>query len=105
MAASVVSIKIYFFEERKYVHFRHTFLLKEHMFCHLTCQMVCYTEPSEKLSLETVWERAGTFKKYLAGDWMNHLSITVLPCETAGFARSRENPHRTLIGPNHNTSA
>ena len=42
----------------------------------------------EKSSFETVWKRAGTFKKYLAGDWMNHLSITVLPCEAAGFARS-----------------
>ena len=41
----------------------------------LTRQMVCYTEPSEKLSLETVWKRAGTFRKYMAGDWMNHLSI------------------------------
>ena len=63
-------------------------------------QMVCYTEPSEKSSMETVWKRAGTFKKYLAGDWMNHLSITVLLCKAAGLTRSRENPHRTLIGPN-----
>lgn len=31
--------------------------------------MVCYKEPSGKLSLESVW------KRYLAGDWMNHLSI------------------------------
>ena len=50
-------------------------------------QMVCYTEPSEKLSMETVWKRAGTFKKYLGVDWMNHLSISVLPCEAAGFMR------------------
>lgn len=35
-----------------------------------------YTEPSEKLSLETVWKRASIFKTYLAGDWMSHLSIT-----------------------------
>ena len=40
--------------------------------CDLTRQMVCYTEPSEKSSLETVWKRADTFKKYVAGDWMNH---------------------------------
>ena len=45
----------------------------------LSRQMVCYTEPSEKPSLETVWKRAGTFKKILAGDWMNHLSIKLLP--------------------------
>ena len=43
----------------------------------LTRQMVCYTEPSEKLSLETVWKRTGTFKKYLASDKMHHPSITV----------------------------
>ena len=30
-------------------------------------QIVCYTEPSGKSSVETVWKRAGTFKKYLAG--------------------------------------
>ena len=61
---------------------------------------VCYTEPSEKSPL--VWKRAGTFKKkkYLAGDLMNHLSITVSPCEAAGFARSRDNTRIfTLIGP------
>ena len=52
MAALVVSMKIYLFEKRKCVHFRHTFLLKEHMFCNLMCQMVCYTEQSEKSSLE-----------------------------------------------------
>ena len=40
-------------------------------------QMVCFTESSEKSSLETVWKRSGSFKKYLAGDKMNHLSITV----------------------------
>ena len=39
-------------------------------------------------------------KKNLAGDWMNHLAMTVLPCEAAGFERSDENPHRTPIDPN-----
>lgn len=34
-----------------------------------TRQVVCYTEPCGKALLETVWERAGTFKKHLAGDW------------------------------------
>ena len=52
------------------------------IYYNLMHQMVCYTEPSEKSSLETVWKRAGTFKKYLAGDWMNHLSITVYHCLT-----------------------
>ena len=41
------------------------------------CQMVCYTELPGKEPLETVWKRAGAFKKYLAGDWTNHLSVTV----------------------------
>lgn len=27
----------------------------------LSCQMVCYTEPSGRLSFETVWKRSGTF--------------------------------------------
>ena len=54
--------------------------------------MVCYKEPSEKLAIETVWKRAGTCKKYLAGDWMNHLSISVLTCEVAVFV---------TLGPNH----
>lgn len=47
-------------------------------FVNLTHQMsdVCYTEPCEKLPLETVWERADPLKKYLEGDCMNHLSIT-----------------------------
>ena len=32
--------------------------------------------------METVWKMAGTFKKYLAGDWMNHhrLSRFTLQC-------------------------
>ena len=51
--------------------------------------MVCYTEPSKKPSLTTVWKRAGTFKKYLAGYGMNlyhlYLSIITLACEAAGF--------------------
>ena len=34
---------------------------------------VCYTEPPEKLSLETSKK-----KKYLAGDWMKHLSLKLL---------------------------
>ena len=55
-----------------------------HVLCNLMHQMVCYTEQSKKLSMETVWKRTDTFKKYLAGDWMNHLSIAVLPCESAG---------------------
>lgn len=29
---------------------------------------------------------------------MNHLSTAVLSCKAAGFARSRENPRKTLIG-------
>lgn len=71
----------------------------------LTCQMVCSTEPSEKLSSETVWgKRAGTFKNYLAGDWMNHLSVTVnhrLTLQCSWITRSHKNPNRTLIGLNH----
>lgn len=39
------------------------------------CQMVCHTEPSEKQSSETVWKRAGTFKKYLAGDTINNVCV------------------------------
>ena len=39
--------------------------------------MVCFTKPSEEEPLETVSKTAGTFKKYLAGDLKNHLSITV----------------------------
>lgn len=34
----------------------------------LTRQLVCYTQPSGKSSLETAWKRAGTLRKYLAGD-------------------------------------
>ena len=50
--------------------------------------MVCYTESSEKSSMETVWKEAGAFKKYLAGDCMNQSpSNTVLPCEAAGFGK------------------
>ncbi len=30
-----------------------------------------------KAPLETVGKRAGTLKKYLAGDWINHLSVIV----------------------------
>lgn len=33
----------------------------------LMCQMVCYTEPSGKLSLESDWKRADTLKKRLNG--------------------------------------
>ena len=39
----------------------------------LTRQMVCYTEPSGELSLDTVWKRASTFKK----TWTNHLFNTM----------------------------
>lgn len=44
----------------------------------LTHKMVCYTKQYEKPSLENVWERAGTFKKYRynADYQINHLSIT-----------------------------
>lgn len=35
-------------------------------------QMACYTEPSEQSPLVTVWKRT-VFKKYFAGDSMNHL--------------------------------
>ena len=31
----------------------------------LTRQMVCYTEPSGELFLDTVWKRASTFKKHM----------------------------------------
>lgn len=52
-----------------------------------------------------VWKRAGTFNKYLAGDWMKHLSITVyhrLTLQGSWLCEiTRSNPHRTLIGPNH----
>ena len=40
-------------------------------------RQVCYTEPPGKSSVDTVWKRAGAFKKYLAGHWMSHLYITV----------------------------
>lgn len=50
----------------------------------LTQQMVCY-----------IWEvilgtqRTGTFKNYLAVDWITIcLSLCILPCEAAGFMRS-----------------
>jgi len=45
----------------------------------LTGQMVRYTEPSGKASFECVWKKLAGLalsKKYLAGDWTNHLSIT-----------------------------
>ncbi len=41
--------------------------------------MVCYTQPSGKAPLEPVWESTGTLKKYLAGVWINHLSVIVHP--------------------------
>jgi len=44
----------------------------------LMWQMVCCSEPSGKLSMETVWKRARTLHKYLAGDWMKRLSINFL---------------------------
>ena len=49
----------------------------------LTRQMICYTEPTERLTLETVWKRAG---------WTICLSpsITISPCKAAEFARSRD---------------
>lgn len=47
-------------------------------FHNLMPQIVSYTEPSEKSSLETIWKRAGTFKKYWAGDWMNHLLLSIM---------------------------
>ena len=37
---------------------------------HRSICVVCCTEPSGKSCLETVWKRAGTFKKHLAGDWI-----------------------------------
>ena len=40
----------------------------------LTRQMICYTKPSGKPYIETVWKRAGALKKkHPAGDWMNQL--------------------------------
>ena len=45
--------------------------------CNLTRQMICCTELSERLYVETILKRARTFKNYLAGDWMTHLSIIV----------------------------
>lgn len=41
-------------------------------------QVVCYTELAEK-SLETVWERACTFKINSTADWISHPSVTVSP--------------------------
>jgi hypothetical protein len=55
-------------------------------------QMGGYTEPSGKSSMESVWKRAGTFRKCLPGDRMNHLSIMHHVDHIV--------PHRTLIGPN-----
>lgn len=43
--------------------------------CNLTSLMGCHAEPSEEPSLETVWQRAGSCRNYLLGDWMNHPSI------------------------------
>lgn len=40
--------------------------------------MVGYTEPSEKSTMETVWAGQELSEKYLACDYINHLSITVL---------------------------
>ena len=45
-------------------------------FSNWTCQMAYYTEPSGNSSIESVQKRAGTFKKHLAGDLMNRLSLT-----------------------------
>ena len=61
-------------------------------FVNLMIQMGGYTEPSGKSSLESVWKRAGTFRKCLPGDRMNHLSIMHHVDHIV--------PHRTLIGPN-----
>lgn len=38
--------------------------------------MLVYTEQFGNPQLEIVWKMAGTFRKHLVGDWMNHLSIT-----------------------------
>lgn len=43
----------------------------------LTCQMVCFTGPSGRVTLEAVCKRAGVFKKYSAGDCLNLLFTTV----------------------------
>lgn len=54
---------------------------KEKKAHNLMRQMVCYSKPSDKLSLETVRKRADTFRKYLTGDWISHLSIIILLCK------------------------
>lgn len=41
------------------------------------CQMVRYTETPAEAPLATVRERAGTFKKLLAGDWTKVPPISV----------------------------
>ena len=51
------------------------------------------------LKSETVWRRADTWQN-LAGDWMNHLSITILPCKSDDFARSHTSCP-SCPGPNH----
>lgn len=40
-------------------------------------QMVCSAEPFGRSAFQTVWKRTGTFKKHLASDSKNYLSITV----------------------------
>lgn len=59
-------------------------------FATLRCQMICYTESSGKVQLETVWKEEGTFKEYLASDGTNHLSFNIyhrLTCADSHFLR------------------
>lgn len=35
-----------------------------------------FSNPSGKELLETFSKSAGTFKRYLAGDWINHMSVS-----------------------------
>lgn len=73
---------------------------KWHISPKLTCQMVGYTEPSEKLSLEIVYKRAGTYLKYLTSNWTNHLFISQsYLCKAAGFTRLHDKSHWTYILP------
>lgn len=42
----------------------------------LTRQMVCYTELSENLFLET--DKRALLEFFLIGDWINHLSVIII---------------------------
>lgn len=58
----------------------------------LTRQMVCYTELSENLFLET--DKRALLEFFLIGDWINHLSVIII----TGWNNHGHVPHWTLIG-------